>query len=147
MPAIRSRISTANISLLLAYLFFCFLMLEIVVQYIPAGTDTAFLGIKQEYVQLPFYLPAFYIHVFTALMALPAGFTQFSNYILKNFRQVHRINGRIYVLAIVFAGAPSGFIIGLYANGGIASRISFCLLAVLWIWFTLMALKMALLKK
>ncbi|MFL5786937.1 MAG: DUF2306 domain-containing protein [Flavisolibacter sp.] len=147
MPAIRSRISTANISLLLAYLFFCFLMLEIVVQYIPAGTDTAFLGIKQEYVQLPFYLPAFYIHVFTALMALPAGFTQFSNYILKNFRQVHRINGRIYVLAIVFAGAPSGFIIGLYANGGIASRISFCLLAVLWIWFTLMALRMALLKK
>jgi uncharacterized membrane protein len=126
--------------ILLAYSFFCFLMLQIVLQYIPAGRDTAFLGIKQDYIDIPFYLVAFYIHVFTAIMALPAGMTQFSTFILKNFPHVHKINGRIYVISIVALAAPSGFFIGLFANGGISSRISFCLLAVLWIYFTMQAL-------
>lgn len=135
----KARITAANLSLFSAYLFFCFLMLRIVLQYIPAGTDTAFLGIKQEYVELPYYLPAFYIHVFTAIFALPAGFTQFSRYLLKNYPAIHRLNGKVYVFSILFLGAPSGFIIGIYANGGIWSRISFCLLAVLWAFFTAMA--------
>lgn len=139
-----SRISVSNLTLFLLYLFFCYLMLQIVGQYIPAGPDTAFLGIKQEYVDIPWYLPAFYIHVFAALFALPAGCTQFSRRLLKKFPAVHRLNGRLYALSILFLGAPSGFIIGLYANGGAWSRISFCLLAVLWAGFTAMALAKAL---
>lgn len=139
MPIPKTRITAANLSLFSAYLFFFFLMLRIVFQYIPAGTDTAFLGIKQEYVELPYYLPAFYIHVFTAIFALPAGFTQFSRYLLKNYPSIHRLNGKVYVFSILFLGAPSGFIIGIYANGGIWSRISFCLLAALWVFFTAMA--------
>jgi len=114
-------------------------MMGIVLQYIPAGTDTAFLGIKQDYINIQWYLPAFYIHVFTAILALPAGFTQFSKYIQKYFKPFHRINGRIYVFSILVLGAPSGFIIGLYANGGLSSQLAFCILAVLWWWFTLQA--------
>jgi uncharacterized membrane protein len=114
-------------------------MLQIVLQYIPAGTDTAFLGIKQEYTNIPFYLTAFYIHVFTAILALPAGFTQFSKTLLKKFPAIHRLNGRIYVAVIITLAAPSGFYIGLFANGGFPSRISFCLLAVLWMFFTYLA--------
>lgn len=129
---------------LAAYSFTLYLMLRIVIQYIPMGTDTAFLNIKQDYVSIPWYLPAFYVHVFTALFALPAGFTQFSKYVLKYWPKVHRFNGRAYVISILFFGAPSGFIIGVYANGGLYSRISFCLLAVLWTWFTAMAWKTAL---
>src|SRR4051794_28014892 len=87
--------------LLLAYLFFSWFMLQIVLQYIPAGTDTAFLGIKQDYVDMPFYLPAFYMHVFTAVLALPAGFTQFSPWLLKYHPHIHRLNGKIYVLSII----------------------------------------------
>jgi uncharacterized membrane protein len=139
MAFYKTRPSALNLVLLLAYLIFCYLMLRIVMQYIPAGTDTAFLGIKQDYVGLPFYLTAFYIHVFTAIFALPAGATQFSKYILKQQPQIHRLNGRLYVASIVLLGAPSGFFIGLYANGGLSSRISFCLLGVLWAWFTAQA--------
>jgi uncharacterized membrane protein len=113
--------------------------MQIILQYIPAGTDTAFLGIKQDYINIPFYLTAFYVHVFTALLALPAGFTQFSKTLLKNYPAVHRLNGKIYVTAILALAAPSGFYIGLFANGGSFSRISFCLLALLWIWFTYQA--------
>ena len=135
--------TAANALLLLAYLFFCFLMLEIVLQYRAGGTETAFLNIKQDYMGIPLYLPMFYIHVFTAILALPAGATQFSKWIMKKYPQVHRINGRVYVMGIVVLGAPSGFYIGLFANGGIASQLSFCLLAVLWIWFTWKAFVMA----
>ena len=118
-------------------------MIGIVLQYIPAGTDTAFLGIKQDYINISWYLPAFYIHVFTAILALPAGFTQFSKFIQKNYKPFHRINGRIYVFSILALGAPSGFVIGLYANGGLSSQLAFCILAVLWFWFTLQAYKNA----
>src|SRR4051812_33471200 len=140
MPQNRSiTLSTGNYLLLLVYAIFCWLMLKIVWQYLPMGTDTAFLAIKQQYIDLPFYLPAFYIHVFTAIFALPAGLSQFSKKILRKYPQVHRLNGKMYVLSILLLGAPSGFMIGLYANGGILSRISFCSLAVLWIWFTALA--------
>lgn len=128
--------ATAGVTVLMAYLFFCWMMVQIVLQYIPAGTDTAFLGIKQDYINIPLYLAAFYIHVFTAIMALPAGFTQFSKTLLKKYPAVHRLNGKIYVTSILLLAAPSGFYIGLFANGGFSSRISFCLLAILWIVFT-----------
>lgn len=114
-------------------------MLEIVLQYIPVGTDVAFLGIKQDYIELPWYLPAFYVHVFTAILALPAGFTQFSRYIRNHYPAFHRWNGKIYVFIILCFGAPSGFIIGIYANGGWSSQIAFCLLAVFWFYFTFKA--------
>ena len=123
-------------SLLLVYTFFCILMLGIVLQYIPAGPDTAFLGIKQDYIELPWYLPAFYIHVFTAILALPAGFTQFQKKLRRKHPAVHRFNGRIYVFMILLLGAPSGLVIGVYANGGVSSQIAFVLLAMLWWWFT-----------
>lgn len=132
-----------NSFLLLTYLGFVILMIGIVLQYIPAGTDTAFLGIKQDYINISWYLPAFYIHVFTAILALPAGFTQFSKYIQKYFKPFHRFNGRIYVFSILTLGAPSGVIIGIYANGGLSSQLAFCILGILWFWFTFQAYKKA----
>lgn len=147
MAVIPQRISISSLFLVLAYIFFCFLMLQIVLQYIPAGTDTAFLGIKQDFINIPLYLPAFYIHVFTAILALPAGLTQFSKFIRKQFPHIHKLNGRIYVFSIVLLGAPSGFFIGIFANGGISSQLAFCTLAVLWIWFTFQAFQKARQKK
>ena len=143
VPATTLRKYAPGTLLLLLYGFLSLLMAGIVLQYIPAGTDTAFLGIKQDYIDTPFYLVAFYIHVFTAILALPAGATQFSSAIRRHYPAVHRVNGRLYVLAIVLLGGPSGFFIGLFANGGIASRISFCLLGVLWIFFTWQAYRKA----
>lgn len=129
--------------LLAAYAYSCLLMARIIGQYIPVGTDTAFLNIKQDYINLPYYLPAFYIHVFTALLALPAGFTQFSLFVQQRYAAIHRLNGRIYAYSILLLGGPSGFIIGLYANGGLPSQISFCLLAILWMFFTYKAVHYA----
>jgi uncharacterized membrane protein len=78
--------------------------------------------------------------MFTSILVLPAGFTQFLPYFRKKLPKVHRISGWIYAIITILLAAPSGFIIGLYANGGLSSQIAFCSLGFLWIWFTVMAI-------
>lgn len=131
---------TSYFLLITFYAFFCYLMAEITMQYIPINTDVAFLRIKQEYVVRTHYSVAFFIHVFTSVFVLIAGFTQFSKYIRRHYFQIHKYSGWLYVIATLLFAAPSGLIIGIYANGGFWSRIGFCLLAVLWFVFTLVAM-------
>jgi hypothetical protein len=45
----------------------------------------------------------------------------------------------MYAVVVVLLAGPSGFYMGVYANGGIISQTAFCTLAVLWIFFTVMA--------
>ncbi len=115
-------------------------MLKITLQYIPIKTDAAFLAIKQNYIHLTHYRIAFFIHVFSAIFVLLAGFTQFSKKIRTKFSFIHKRMGWLYVIVTLLLAGPSGFIIGIYANGGISSKIAFCLLSVLWIVFTALAL-------
>ncbi|NUY79290.1 DUF2306 domain-containing protein [Flavobacterium sp. MAH-1] len=112
-------------------------MIRITVQYIPFDADIAFLRIKQyEVTSFPEYLPIFYIHVYSSIFVLLAGFTQFSSRILHKFPQVHRYNGRLYAYVVLLLSAPSGIYIGFHANGGLMAKISFVLLGALWFWFT-----------
>jgi len=124
-------------ALLLAYAWFCWLMWEITRQYIPWNDDVAFLRIKQEYMGLAYYRQAFFVHVYASIICLPAGFTQFSPGLLKRAPRWHRVSGRIYAFVAVFLAGPSGFVIGLHANGGPTSQLAFCLLAILWVYCTL----------
>jgi len=120
-------------------LYFSWLMLDITLQYIPIRLDVAFLKIKQDVIHLPYYRIAFFTHVFTAMLALLAGFTQFSEgFRIKNL-QWHKRIGKVYFYTVVLFAGPSGLIMGYHANGGITSQLAFCLLAILWITFTLIA--------
>lgn len=130
----------AIILLLLVYSYFLWLMIKITLQYWPIQTDVAFLSIKQDYIHLLHYRIAFFIHVFSAIFVLLAGYTQFSNSIRTKFPQWHRRLGWLYVVVTLLFAGPSGFIIAIYANGGLSSQIAFCLLAFLWMLFTAMAL-------
>lgn len=124
--------------LLAAYTYFVLLMLRIFIQYIPPRQDVAFLRIKQD-VADSLYLIAFYIHVFGSIATLLAGFTQFQPKVLTHCPAIHRNIGKLYVVCILLLAAPSGFYIGLFANGGISSQIAFCLLAILWFYTTFKA--------
>ncbi|MFC7775423.1 DUF2306 domain-containing protein [Flavobacterium sp. GCM10027622] len=115
-------------------------MLEITLKYIPLSAQVAFLNIKQtEVLGVPLYLPIFYAHVLTSVFCLLAGFTQFNNNLLNTKPRIHRWMGKLYVGTILLFAAPSGLFIGCFANGGLISKISFVLLAVLWFYFTLKA--------
>lgn len=128
------------------YGYCCWLMLMITAQYIPYQEDVAFLRIKQAEVTLPYYLSFFYLHVYTSILALLAGFTQFSRWLRHQYPFVHRSLGWLYVIVIVVAAGPSGLVLGYYANGGWSSQLAFCLLGLLWLWFTTRAVHFALQK-
>jgi uncharacterized membrane protein len=124
-------------------LYFLLLMLEITIPYLSFKDDVAFLRIKRSAIKIPFWKIAFYVHVLTSCFTLLAGFTQFSGFMLRKFPDVHKTLGRFYVVLIIFLAAPSGFVMGIYANGGICSRIAFILLSLFWWWTTYMAYRTA----
>jgi uncharacterized membrane protein len=132
--------NTYTISWQIILVCFFLLMLNITLKYISFDSDAAFLQIKQTEVNtVSAYLFIFYIHVCSAIFTLLAGFTQFNNNILKKMPRIHRAVGKMYVFTVLFLAAPSGFFIGLFANGGFYSKIAFVTLSVLWFYFTLKA--------
>jgi len=130
--------------ILLIYLFFCYLQFKILLQYIPYNTDTAFLRIKQDVIDFPFYKLAFFTHVYTTIFLLPVGYFQFSSYIRRRLKILHKVNGWIYAVIVILLAGPAGFYMGIFANGGLITQTAFCLLACLWICFTLIAINKAL---
>ncbi len=119
---------------------FVFLMLRISLTYSTLNTDIGFLRIKQQYLENTFWLTSFFIHSLTSIFCLLAGFTQFSKLLLKNRPHIHRGFGKLYVYFVLLLSAPTGLVLGVYANGRLPSRIGFVLLALLWFGFTLKAL-------
>lgn len=140
LAQIISRTNTINVALLITLAFFCWLMASITMAYIPYNTDVGFLRIKQHYIHIDQWRIAFFIHVYASMWVLFAGFTQFSKAIQRNQPKLHRTLGYIYVVDVLLITGPAGLLMGFYANGGLWSRIAFVLLAVLWIYFTAMAL-------
>lgn len=121
------------------YVLLClatFLMLRGIVRYYPMQDNIGFLQFKQAYLHILPWKIAFYTHVFTIIFALLAGFTQFSTFILKNYRGVHKLMGKLYAWDILFINFPATFIMAIYANGLLPSKIAFVVLDCLWTWFT-----------
>lgn len=124
------------------YLTLCvatFLMLSMIMEHFSFKSDVGFLKLKQDYIHIKTWRTAFYIHVFSSILTLMAGFTQFSNYLLENYRNIHRIVGRIYAIDILLINFPAGMIMAFYANGHLPSKTAFIILDVLWFFFTLKA--------
>ena len=141
-----TRKNILKLFLLALLAFFSFLMLRIIFLYIPIQNDVAFLQLKQSYIHITEWRIAFFVHVFSSILALLAGFTQFSKWLLKHRPRLHRAMGYTYVINILVVTGPAGLLMSFYANGGISSRIAFVLLSVLWIGFTAIALYKALKK-
>jgi hypothetical protein len=55
--------------------------------------------------------------------------------------------GRLYVVDVLFVTGPAGFVMALYANGGMPSRTAFVILAILWIFTTAMAYRQVVRRK
>lgn len=125
----------------------CFLMLRLIAGYLEFRGDEQFLAYKQDYIGNPVWKAAFYIHVFTAVLALFAGFTQFSQELLRENKALHRFMGKLYVCNILFINVPVGMVLAIYANGQLVGKTAFVLLDCLWFWFTYRAYQCARQKK
>ena len=119
----------------LVVLFFSIVLLRISFQYFPMKTNVGFIRTKQRFFEDTLWKYTFFIHVYVSVISLMAGLTQFSKTIQAKYAKLHRVCGYLYVVIVLFLGAPSGFVISLYANGGYVAQSSFALLATLW-WIT-----------
>jgi hypothetical protein len=79
--------------------------------------DVGFLREKQDYLHIKVWRTAFYVHVFSSILTLMAGFTQFTNYVLKYHKRLHRTIGKIYAFDILVVNFPAGMIMAYYSNG------------------------------
>ena len=136
-----------RIFLWLVLAFFTVQMARITLGYWPIRNDAAFLQIKQQYLGIKHWELAFWVHVFTSMLPLLAGFTQFAPWVLKKWPRVHRTMGRIYVITVCFVTGPASLIMAFYANGGITSRIAFVTLALIWLGTTVMGWRTVLQRK
>jgi len=135
MTSVKNISSLTKAFLTIGFGYFFWLMLKITLEYIPLKNDVSFLMIKQtEVVERPEYLYFFYTHVYTSIFVLLTGFLAIlrKDFGLKNF---HKNAGKIYISLILLFAAPSGIYMGIFANGGFLSKISFVILGCLW-WFS-----------
>ena len=124
--------------------WFGWLMLRITWEYRSMQTDAGFLAIKQQYLGIRPWMLAFWVHVFTSMFVLLAGFTQFAPGVLRKWPALHRWMGRAYVYNVLLITGPASLVMARYANGGWPSRIAFGTLGVLWWTTTFLGLRRAL---
>lgn len=120
-----------------------YLMAELSLPYTALRKNVDFLLSKQLVYHIVWWRVSFYVHVFTSVLVLLAGFTQFSRFFLHQRPLWHRRAGWLYIVVVLLLSAPSGFLMALRANGGWPARISFVLLSIIWFWSTLQALLLA----
>lgn len=125
-------------------LYASWLMLLLSLPYSSFDRHVDFLMTKQMVYHIRHWRISFYIHVFLSIIVLLAGLLQFSGSLLNKYPGLHRWSGKIYVLVVLLFSGPTGLIMGFYANGGMAARISFVILSILWLIFTFMGWRYAL---
>ncbi|WP_263601964.1 DUF2306 domain-containing protein [Chryseobacterium sp. PET-29] len=144
MLSVKKNLSiTLKILLIIGFGYFFWLMLKITLEYIPVRKEVSFLMIKQtEVTERPDYLYLFYAHVYTSIFVLLSGFLAI---LRKDFgiKNLHKNIGKTYIFLILVFAAPSGIYMGIFANGGIYSKISFVILGCLWWLSTFKAYQLA----
>ena len=114
-------------------LYATWLMLLLSLPYTSFNPHQDFLLTKQLVYHLRIWRVSFYVHVFVSIIVLLTGLLQFSWYLLKKHPGVHRTAGKMYVFVVLLFSGPTGLVMGFYANGGLPARISFVILATLWL--------------
>lgn len=90
----------------------------------------------EKFASLPF--EAAHLHILGGGVALIIGAFQVNTALRKRAINVHRILGRIYLLAVLLSGI-GGVIMAWHATGGIGTKLGFGLLGVAWLFTGAMA--------
>lgn len=90
-------------------------------------------GLAPHYSTLPaFFHYVLYVHIGGASIALLLGPLQFATALRARFTRLHRVTGRVYIGAVLIAGA-AGLILAPVNEAGFVGFFGFGTLAVLWI--------------
>ncbi len=86
------------------------------------------------------YNTCFYIHIAAGTICIGTALLQFSRFILKKSKAIHRVSGKIYVAVVLFLGAPTGLYMAFFAKGSFWERALFVFMAGWWFITTLYGL-------
>lgn len=90
---------------------------------------------KGELIKSMLYLSGFYTHVIGGGIALITGSFQFFPKLRNRNISLHRLLGRIYVIACILSGI-AGLGIAFFSTGGYITKVGFLFLAVIWLYTT-----------
>jgi len=116
---------------------FSLLLIYNTLPYFSFNKDFPFIEERSFLFQSSFYNTCFYIHIAAGALCIGTALVQFSRYILKKSKAIHRISGKIYVFVVLFLGAPTGLYMSFFAKGSIWERSLFMFMAGFWFVTTL----------
>ena len=106
------------------------------IDYVHPDFTTGFLLNKKAI--FFYYRYALYAHIIGAPIAF------FSSLFQISFPKSsgHKFIGKLYVASVLSLAAPGAFIMSFHAIGGFISTINFSLMTVLWVYFTIIAVRL-----
>ncbi len=110
--------------------------------YLNFDPQYAFLKLKQSAIATGWYLPAYYSHVLFSGLILMIGFLQVHPVVRNRWTVLHRYLGVVYVMMVLFLGAPGGLVMSFFINRGPVVLTSFLAQTFLWFYFTAMAYRL-----
>jgi len=119
---------------------FSLLLIYNTVPYFSFSKDFSFIEERSFLFKSNLYNVFFYIHIAAGAICIGTALIQFSRYILKKTKIIHRISGKIYVFVVLFLGAPTGLYMSFFAKGSIWERTLFLFMACWWFITTLYGL-------
>ena len=103
------------------------LMLSASASYLELGRRHPFFLEKLPLAHPRWWLAALYVHVPSALFALPACLVLTVGRVRRRFPRVHRWLGRVTGALVMIAVVPSGMYLACFARGGLPSTLGFWL--------------------
>ncbi|MCX6318424.1 MAG: DUF2306 domain-containing protein [Bacteroidetes bacterium] len=119
---------------------FSLLLIYNTLPYFSFSKEFSFIEERSFLFQSNLYNACFYIHILAGALCIGTALIQFSRYILKKSKAIHRISGKIYVFVVLFLGAPTGLYMAFFAKGSFWERSLFMFMAVWWFITTLYGL-------
>ena len=116
---------------------FSLLLIYNTLPYYSFSKNFDFIKERSFLFQSNFYNTCFYIHITAGALCIFTALIQFSRYILKKSKAIHRISGKIYVAVVLFLGAPTGLYMAFFAKGSFWERCLFMFMAIWWFITTL----------
>jgi hypothetical protein len=105
--------------------------------YFSFSKDFSFIEERSFLFKSSIYYFCFYTHITAGALCIGTALIQFSRYILKKSKAIHRISGKIYVFVVLFLGAPTGLYMAFFAKGSFWERSLFIFMAGWWFVTTL----------
>lgn len=92
----------------LPVIFFSLLLIYNTLPYFSFSKEFIFIEERLFLFQSSVYSACFYVHIAAGSLCIATALIQFSRYILKRSKAIHRISGKIYVFVVLVLGAPTG---------------------------------------